>query len=165
MIAQARSFSAVLFRRIATRARKDAGAETSQDLFYSLASPQRDAIRSKLLEALTSEQEASVRNKVGDAVAEIARQYAAEGKKTEGARDWQRNIGLISMIDEQWPELLGALFHCSQSAEPGQRETAFRIFATTPDIIEKQHEQAVLGAFTKGFKDSDTTVWRIGQKP
>lgn len=62
------------------------------------------------------------------------------------------------MLDEGWPELLGGLFHASQSEEAGQRETAFRIFATTPDIIQKQHEEAVLGAFQKGFKDSDVSV-------
>jgi len=69
-----------------------------------------------------------------------------------------KDYGLTNPSDEQWQELLGALFQCSQSTEAGQRETAFRIFATTPDIIEKQHEQAVIGAFTKGFKDSETTV-------
>jgi len=76
---------------------------------------------------------------------------------------WEMHVGVSGIqltgdADANWPELLGALFQCSQSAEVGQRETAFRIFATTPDIIEKQHEQAVLGAFTKGFKDTDTTV-------
>lgn len=33
-----------------------------------------------MLEALVTEQDASARNKMGDAVAEIARQYAAEGE-------------------------------------------------------------------------------------
>ena len=52
------------------------------------------------------------------------------------------------------------LFVSSQSQDPGQRESAFRIFTTTPGIIEKQHEATVLSAFTKGFKDSDVTVSR-----
>jgi len=73
-------------------------------------------------------------------------------------RTRMKDYGLTRSPDEQWQELLGALFQCSQSTEAGQRETAFRIFATTPDIIEKQHEQAVISAFTKGFKDSETTV-------
>ena len=60
---------------------------------------------------------------------------------------------------EQWPELLGVLFQASQSTNAGQREGAFRIFATTPGIIEKQHEETVLAAFTKGFKDEDVTVY------
>ena len=59
---------------------------------------------------------------------------------------------------DTWPSLLGALFQASQSAEAGQREAAFRIFATTPGIIEKQHEEVVLAAFTKGFKDGDVSV-------
>ena len=50
------------------------------------------------------------------------------------------------------------LFVSSQSQDPGQREIAFRIFTTTPGIIEKQHEATVLSAFTKGFKDSEVTV-------
>lgn len=44
------------------------------------------------------------------------------------------------------------------SDQVGQRENAFRIFSTTPGIIEKQHEDTVLSAFTKGFKDTDVTV-------
>lgn len=59
---------------------------------------------------------------------------------------------------EPWPELLGALFQASQSPDAGQRENAFKIFATTPGIIEKQHEDVVHGAFTKGFKDVDVAV-------
>jgi len=70
----------VLFRRIATRSKKDADGESTQDLFYSLEPAARNAIRAKMLEALVTEQDASARNKMGDAVAEIARQYAAEGK-------------------------------------------------------------------------------------
>ena len=62
---------------------------------------------------------------------------------------------------EQWPQLLGVLFNLSQSADAGKRESAFRIFATTPGIIEKQHEEVVLGAFTKGFKDDDVSVWHL----
>ena len=53
---------------------------------------------------------------------------------------------------------MGVLFTLSMSKDAGQREIAYRIFATTPGIIEKQHEDAVLAAFTKGFKDDDVTV-------
>lgn len=58
----------------------------------------------------------------------------------------------------QWPELLGSLFTLSNSQDEGQRENAYRIFATTPGIIEKQHEDTVLSAFTKGFKDENVNV-------
>ena len=67
---------------MATRSKKDADGDSTQDLFYSLDPAARNAIRAKLLEALVTEQDASTRNKMGDAVAEIARQYAAEGQLT-----------------------------------------------------------------------------------
>jgi hypothetical protein len=53
---------------------------------------------------------------------------------------------------------LGVLFTLSISEQVGQRENAYRIFSTTPGIIEKQHEDTVLSAFTKGFKDTDVSV-------
>jgi len=61
-------------------------------------------------------------------------------------------------VEVPWPELLSALFSASQSPEAGVRETAFRIFSTTPGIIEQQHESIILTAFKGGFSDSDTSV-------
>lgn len=60
--------------------------------------------------------------------------------------------------DDSWPELLGALFQLSQAAEVEKRENAFRVFKTTPGIIERQHEETVLQAFQKGFKDDAVMV-------
>ncbi|EEH18687.1 hypothetical protein PABG_07747 [Paracoccidioides brasiliensis Pb03] len=133
-----RSFASVLFRRISTRSMKLANSTESKELFFTLSHEQRMAIRQKLLESLSSEGVAHVRNKIGDAVAEIAGQYAENG--------------------EQWPELLGVLFQASQSNDPGVRDSAFRIFSTTPGIIEKQHEDMVLGVFSKGFRDENISV-------
>lgn len=73
--------------------------------------------------------------------------------KDEGLANFCR-----SPLDEKWPELLQTLFVASQSQDAGQRENAFRIFTTTPGIIEKQHEETVRGAFLKGFKDDDISV-------
>ena len=64
-------------------------------------------------------------------------------------------------IGGNWPELLQALFVASQSQDSSQREGAFRVFKTTPGIIEKQHENSVLGVFSKGFKDSDVSVGKL----
>jgi hypothetical protein len=64
----------------------------------------------------------------------------------------------IFFVDDSWPELLGALFQLSQALEAEKRETAYRVFATTPGIIEKQHEEAVLQAFQRGFKDDAVQV-------
>ncbi|EWZ47564.1 hypothetical protein FOCG_06402 [Fusarium oxysporum f. sp. radicis-lycopersici 26381] len=132
-----RSFSAVIFRRIASKTRKNEAGE-SMDLFISLTKDQAAVIRQKILETLAAESERLVRNKISDAVAELARQYTENG--------------------DVWPELLGALFQLSQAPEPEKRENAFRVFATTPAIIEKQHEEAVLQAFQKGFKDEAVMV-------
>lgn len=134
---QIRTFAAVIFRRIASKPKKDAQAD-NVDIFYSIPSEQRSMIRSKLLEALTNETSSNVRNKIGDAVAELARQYVDH--------------------KEQWNEVLGILFTLSNSADDGQREIAYRVFATTPQMIEKQYEDTVLSSFTKGFKDEKVSV-------
>lgn len=156
----------MLFRRIATRSRKDPTTDQTKELFLTLPQPQRNAIREKLLQCLEGEQNTQVRNKVGDAIAEIARQYTEEGTvPVPGFRVAEPAINGGYIIGEPWPELLGALFKASQSAEHGQRESAFRIFATTPGIIEKQHEDTVLGAFTNGFKDDNIMVFHFATFP
>lgn len=64
---------------MATKNRKLPGSEDSKELFLSLQPPQKIAIRQKLLECLQREELPQVRHKIGDAVAEIARQYSDEG--------------------------------------------------------------------------------------
>lgn len=49
-------------------------------MFLLLTAEARDAIRAKLLECLAGEQINHVRNKISDAIAEIARQYTDNGK-------------------------------------------------------------------------------------
>ncbi|KAG5930573.1 hypothetical protein E4U42_006661 [Claviceps africana] len=133
----ARSFAAVIFRRIASKTRKiEAG--NNVDVFYSLAKDQAIVIRQKLLQTLANESDRTVRNKISDAVAEVARQYTDN--------------------NDSWPELLGVLFQLSQAPEEDKRENAFRVFKTTPGIIEKQHEETVLQAFQRGFQDDAVTV-------
>lgn len=50
------------------------------DLFLGLESESALIIRQKLLETLAQEQDTSVRNKISDAVAEVARQYSDSSK-------------------------------------------------------------------------------------
>lgn len=66
---------------MATKSRKLPGSEDSKELFLSLQPPQKLAIRQKLLECLQAEELPPVRHKIGDAVAEIARQYSDEGMR------------------------------------------------------------------------------------
>ncbi|KAK5653518.1 hypothetical protein OQA88_8777 [Cercophora sp. LCS_1] len=135
--ASTRSFAAVIFRRIASKTRKTPSSENT-DMFISLSKDHAVLIRTKILENLLQEADRTVRNKISDAVAEIGRQY--------------------SDSNDSWPELLGALFTLSQAPDPGKRETAFRVFTTTPGIIEKQHEEAVAQAFANAFKDESVAV-------
>ncbi|KAK8076185.1 armadillo-type protein [Apiospora phragmitis] len=132
-----RSFASVIFRRIASKTRKNEKGDTVE-MFVSLSSVHADAIRQKLLEALTNETERNVRNKISDAVADVARQYSEN--------------------NDNWPQILGGLFELSMAPDAGKRETAYRVFATTPGIIEKQHEGAVMEAFSRGFKDDSVAV-------
>lgn len=67
---------------MSTKTRKVINKVEPVELFLTLAEPQKLAIRGQLLECLQAEQAPSVRNKISDAVAEIARQYTDDGRKT-----------------------------------------------------------------------------------
>jgi hypothetical protein len=121
----------------------------------SIPAEQAAAIRQKVLEALGSETDRNVRNKISHAVAELARQYT---ENSEASLADCRDILLKEYTDNPWPELLGSLFQLSQATEPAKRECAFRVFTTTPAIIESQHESNVLEAFQKGFSDEAVSV-------
>ena len=69
---------------MATKTRKDPASSESKELFLTLGQDEKVAIRSKLLQCLDGEQLAHVRNKIGDAVAEIARQYTDSGTSMIG---------------------------------------------------------------------------------
>lgn len=71
---QLRAFAALIFRRIASKTRK-IGNSDNVDMFISLDKEHSTVIRQKLLETLVSEADKAVRNKISDAVAELARQY------------------------------------------------------------------------------------------
>lgn len=64
---------------MATKTRKTPGTEESKELFMLLQPPQKGVIRQKLLQCLQSENLPAVRHKIGDAVAEVARQYSDDG--------------------------------------------------------------------------------------
>ncbi|EMC99967.1 hypothetical protein BAUCODRAFT_30394 [Baudoinia panamericana UAMH 10762] len=141
-----RAFAAVLFRRTSYKTTKDAVSGSMKEKFLQLNHAQRAAIRSMLLRCHAAEQATNVRNKIADAIAEVARQYVEdEVLNPDGSRD-------------TWPELLAALHHASQSPDAGMRESAFRIFESAPGIIERQHEAAVLDVFQRGLKDDAVEV-------
>ncbi|KAI5361577.1 putative importin-beta domain, armadillo-like helical, TOG domain, importin beta family [Septoria linicola] len=141
-----RSFSAVIFRRIATRTTKETTSGENKEIFLQLNATSKVEIRTKLLQSYGAELNKTVRHKVADAVAEIARQYTDEEiPGIDGGRD-------------TWPDLLSALYQASQSADADVRESAFRIFEATPGIIERQHEDVIIQVFQKGIKDENMKV-------
>lgn len=90
---QTRSFAAVLFRKMSTKTRWIAGEDSeSKEQFLLLQVPQKTVIRQKLLECLQSEGLPQVRHKVGDAVAEIARQYSDNGVIPKRQRQYGRSL-------------------------------------------------------------------------
>jgi len=143
----------VIFRRIASKTRKTPTSENT-DMFISLSKDHAGFIRTKLLETLLQEGDRMVRNKISDAVAEVGRQYS----DNSWSCSLRNSLMLTSNLGDSWPELLQALFTLSQTPDPGKRETAFRVFTTTPGIIEKQHEDAVAQAFASAFKDESVSV-------
>lgn len=58
-------------------------------------------------------------------------------------------------ITETWDALLKALFDCTQSPHAAYRESAFRIFATIPDLIANQHADALQQVFLSSLTDVD----------
>ena len=69
----------------------------------------------------------------------------------------RRDAFSLTWADESWTDLLQALFSLSMSQDAGKREIAFRVFTTTPGIIE-QHGDTVATAFARGFKDDSVAV-------
>ncbi|KAK6544185.1 hypothetical protein TWF694_000891 [Orbilia ellipsospora] len=130
-----RSFAAVLFRRMASKTVKK---PEPRDLFISIDQNTQIGVQNVLIQCFGTEQDPQVRHKIGDAIADIARQIYDD--------------------ERHWPELLGTLFAASKSPDPTLREAAFRIFATTPTIIEKNHADAVKNVFQSGFRDDAVSV-------
>ena len=63
------------------KTRKDPATNETKELFITLQENARHATQTKMLQALSGESTTAVRNKIGDAVAEIARQYTDEGRQ------------------------------------------------------------------------------------
>ena len=71
-----------MFRKMSTKTRRVNGESgDSKEQFLLLQAQQKQIIRQKLLDCLQGETLPHVRHKIGDAIAEIARQYTDDGEQ------------------------------------------------------------------------------------
>lgn len=132
-----KSFSAVLFRRLAIRSPKDFGSVTERT-FNVLPKESKEPIKASLLNGFRSEGSSLVRRRLADAIAEVAREDTD--------------------VKNLWPELLPTLFEACSCSETSLRESAFRVFGTTPEIIDINLVDQTLPIFNGGFEDQDDDV-------
>lgn len=57
---------------------------------------------------------------------------------------------------DKWDTLLKALFECSQSPNAALRESAFRIFASVPELIAGQHTDVLKNVFLTSLTDAES---------
>ncbi|KAI8992324.1 armadillo-type protein [Pilobolus umbonatus] len=140
--AQLRSYSSVLIRRLAYK-QITSGANADTRLWDVIQESTQVGVKDLLLTALANETDVGARHKVADTIAEIARSDLSEGETGK------------------WPSLLTALFECSQSPNAAHRESAFRIFATVPELIAGQHTDTLKGVFLASLTDAESQTVRL----
>lgn len=131
-----RSFSAVLFRRIAIK--QPNTAKFTDRNIEVIREEARYQIRSTLLNGFLKEESNPVRHKLSDCIAEVAKVYTKP--------------------DNQWQELLPALFEAAKNSNPSICESAFRIFASAPEIIGQQYLNDILPVFNHAFTNDNDDV-------
>ncbi|ODQ77120.1 hypothetical protein BABINDRAFT_163848 [Babjeviella inositovora NRRL Y-12698] len=133
----ARAFAAVLFRRIAIKSPEETTSVTDRNLGYT-SDAVKAQLRATLLAGFSAPQTNGIRHKLADAISELAKEDLP--------------------ASESWPELLPALFAATQGADASFRESAFRILAAAPELIDSSFVELVLPVFTAGFDDANDDV-------
>lgn len=131
----AKSFAAVLFRRMAIKTPQDVKSVVERTITtIDLATVAQ--IRGLFLEGFVSAVPNHVRHKLADAIAELANDD----------------------IQAPWNELLPTLFQASKNPDASFRESAFRIFAACPQLVGKNQLEQVLSIYHDGFEDQSDDV-------
>ncbi|KAJ2324987.1 importin subunit beta-3, partial [Coemansia sp. RSA 2681] len=134
---QARAFAAVLLRRIAFQNAPNAEYKEDERSVWSIVGPAvQQAVMGELLGALKDETDRSARHKLCDTISEV-----------------NNEVG-----DDEWAELLPALYACAQNGDALLRESAYRIFASCAYLLTGQSVEAIASAFIGAFQDSDAAV-------
>ncbi|XP_074106518.1 karyopherin beta 3 [Cotesia typhae] len=107
-----RAMAAVLLRRLFS--------SEFMDFYPQLPPEAQDELKKQLLLSIQNEQSETIRRKICEVVAEVAR----------------------NLIDDdgnnQWPEFLNFLFQCANSPVPALKESALRIFTSVPGVFGSQ---------------------------
>jgi hypothetical protein len=132
---EARAFAAVLFRRIAIRSPQNIKSVTERTI-SSISPDALVQIRKLFLQGFIARQSNGVRHKLADAIAELAKED----------------------ISDPWTDLLPTLFEATKNQDSSFRESAFRIFAANPSLINLKYVNEILPIYHAGFEDSSDDV-------
>lgn len=132
---EAKQFSAVLFRRLAIRSPQNLKSVTEKTI-SNVNSHALDQIRSLFLKGFISPQPNHIRHKLADVIAELAKDD----------------------VPGQWNELVPTLLEAAKNPDSSFRESAFRIFAATPALVDRSHINEVLPIYHSGFDDESDDV-------
>jgi hypothetical protein len=131
------AFSAVLFRRIAIKSPKDLNSVTDRTIGV-IDDKYKQQIRTILLAGFLTNQSNQTRHKLSDAISEVAK----EDVSPHGT----------------WNELIPALFSAATSSDASLRESAFRVFTSAPELLDKSFINDMLPVFSGGFDDQSDDV-------
>jgi hypothetical protein len=135
-----RSFAVVLLRRVAFKTFKNEDEQKS--IWSAVSGTTQGQVRAALLEGYEKESVVAVRNKVCDTIADVARDD-----------EEQSSMSFDGSNIEPWNELLNVLFQSTKSPEAAHRESAFRVFAALPTLVEDEHAAVLKGVFLEGLQD------------
>ncbi|KAI0090866.1 ARM repeat-containing protein [Irpex rosettiformis] len=130
-----RSFSFVLLRRLLFRS-----SDQRLPLYDHLSADTLSTIERLLLRSLLNESSAVVKRRAVDTVADLANNSMSRGRP--------------------WHALQQQAFSMAQSEDPSNRESAYRVFAGSPNLIIDLQPQTVLAILEKGLQDPQSVEIR-----
>ncbi|RKP22721.1 armadillo-type protein [Syncephalis pseudoplumigaleata] len=136
-----RSFSAVLFRRLAFKSPTNltsSGESLAVAVWDTVLDSTRSRCMQELLLSLKDEPAGTVLHKLSDTIAELYKNTVSRG--------------------QPWPTLETFLFELCSAPVADRRDCAFRIFAAIPSILERQPPENVLSAFMERLGDESAAV-------
>jgi importin-5 len=142
----------VLLRRVAFKTFKK--EDDTKTVWAATSENIKQQVKAALLEGYENEAAVAVRNKLCDTIADVARDGQEEDRMFLYVEGW-----LIQV--EEWHELLNALFQSTKSPETAHRESAFRVFAALPTLVDISHADLLQSVFLAGLTDQKPQVPRF----